>query len=168
MTAKYPTQIKKDLPNKKIEVTRKFDASTDLVWRAWTESALLEQWWAPKPWKAVTKTHDFREGGHWLYAMVSPDGVKHWSKVNYHKIDFQKSFQTTDCFCDEQGTKNPDMPSMSWNNTFKATEIGTEVVVEISFAAEADIRKIIEMGFEAGFTAALGNLEQYLKAQFKR
>ncbi|MGZ3884213.1 MAG: SRPBCC domain-containing protein [Bacteroidia bacterium] len=161
------TQIEKDVPNKRITVTRNFNAPAEDVWRAWTESDLLDQWWAPKPWKAETKTMDFKEGGFWLYAMIGPDGSKHWSKINYHKIDFQKGIQTTDCFCDENGNKNPDMPAMSWKNEFHATEAGTTVVVEISFTAEADIRKIVNMGFEAGFADALGNLDQYLKSKFK-
>src|SRR5690606_36527914 len=55
-----------------VTVKRSFDAPVDLVWSAWTEANLLAQWWAPKPWKAVTKDMDFREGGRWLYAMTSP------------------------------------------------------------------------------------------------
>ena len=160
-------KINKDLSNKKITVVRTFEAEPEQVWRAWTESELLDQWWAPKPWKAETKTMDFREGGSWLYAMVGPDGSKHWSKVNYNKIDFQKSFTTTDCFCDEKGNKLDKMPSMNWKNEFHRIPAGTEVTVEIYFSKESDFKKIIEMGFEGGFTAALTNLDQYLEAQFK-
>jgi PhnB protein len=161
------TQIAKDLPNKKITVTRKFDALPELVWRAWTESELLDQWWAPQPWKAETKKMDFRDGGHWLYAMVGPDGSKHWSKVEYHNIHLHKSFQATDCFCDENGVKNPQMPGMNWKNKFHAAGTGTEVVVEILFTTESDIKKIIEMGFEEGFTSALASLEHYLSEGFR-
>ena len=53
----------KDLPNKKITVTRHFNAPLDQVWKAWTESELLDQWWAPKPFKAETKFMDFKVGG---------------------------------------------------------------------------------------------------------
>ncbi|MBI3518851.1 MAG: SRPBCC domain-containing protein [Bacteroidetes bacterium] len=160
-------EIVKDLPNKKITVTRLFDAEVELVWRAWTEADLLDLWWAPKPWKAETKSMTFKEGGFWLYAMVGPDGTKHWSKINYTKISPHHSIETTDCFCDENGVMNPALPSMSWKNVFTGNAKGTTVVVEISFAKEADINTIIEMGFEAGFTSALGNLEQYLQAKFK-
>ena len=41
------TIYKKDLDNKKIYVTREFDAPVEKVWRAWTEPGLLDQWWAP-------------------------------------------------------------------------------------------------------------------------
>lgn len=167
MTGNKQIQIVKDLPNKKITVTRYFESQPELVWRAWTESELLDQWWAPQPWKAETKTLDFREGGFWLYAMVGPDNSKQWVRVDFHTIDSQKSFQATDSFCDENGITNADLPSMRWKNEFHDTEPGTTVIVEISFTTESDIEKIIEMGFEAGFTSALGNLDQYLHAQLQ-
>ena len=50
------TQVVKDLANKKMTITRYFDAEVELVWLAWTEHELLDQWWAPKPWRAETKT----------------------------------------------------------------------------------------------------------------
>ena len=67
----------KDLPNKKMFVTREFAGTLEDVWEAWTDSNILDQWWAPKPWKAKTKTMDFREGGFWLYSMIGPDGSEH-------------------------------------------------------------------------------------------
>ncbi len=160
-------EIEKDLPNKKLTITRLFDAEPELVWRAWTEADLLDQWWAPKPYKAQTKTMNFKDGGYWLYAMVDPDKTAHWCKANYSKIDAGKSFQVDDCFCDENGKPNTDFPSMHWVNTFHKTETGTKVIVQISFAKIEDLQTIIDMGFEAGFTAALGNLDLYLSTQFK-
>ena len=60
------TLYTKDVANNKMTVVRQFDAPVEQVWRAWTESELLDQWWAPLPWKAKTKKMDFREGGSWL------------------------------------------------------------------------------------------------------
>lgn len=167
MATNNSMQIVKDLPNKKITITRQFNAEPELVWKAWTDSNLLDLWWAPKPWKAETKTFDFRAGGHWLYAMVGPDNTRHWSRVDYKTIDPVKRFQAVDSFCDEHGNPNRDLPGMHWTNAFHATETGTKVVVEIVFNEEADIQKIIEMGFEVGFTAALSNLDHYLSTGFK-
>lgn len=42
-------EVVKDPAAKKITVTRRFKAPVAEVWRAWTESSLLDQWWAPKP-----------------------------------------------------------------------------------------------------------------------
>ncbi len=161
------TQIDKDLPNKRITVTREFAAEPEQVWRTWTESELLEQWWAPKPYRALTKTLDFIVGGHWLYAMVGPDDSEMWCKVEYTAIDFHKSFELNNFFCDENGIRNADFPTMYWKNEFHLSATGTKVIVEISFATQADLEKIVELGFEVGFTAAFTNLDQYLEAQFK-
>ena len=162
METKLKTEVVKDLPNKKVTVKREFDAAPDLVWRAWTESKLLEKWWAPKPWYAKTKSLNFEEGGSWLYAMEGPDGTKIWSMVEFNSIKKFNSFKTVSFFCDENGNKNLDLPTMNWKNVFIPSGAGTRVEVEISFTNEADLKKIMEMGFEAGFSAALENLDELL------
>ena len=85
--ANNPLEIVKDVTNKKITVTRSFDATQEQVWQAWTEQEYLDQWWAPNPWKAETKSIEFKEGGRWLYAMVGPDNSRHWARVDFLKID---------------------------------------------------------------------------------
>lgn len=152
----------KDLANKKVIVIREFDAPVEQVWKAWTDSSLLDLWWAPKPWKAVTKSMDFRVGGFWLYFMEGPDGARHYARVDYKSIELQKSFSGVDSFCDEDGTVTDQFPNMSWHNVFKPTSTGTTVEIEITFSSEENLAKIMEMGFEQGFTAALGNLDEVL------
>ena len=58
----------KDQSNKKLKVVREFDAPVENVWRAWTEKELLDQWWAPRPWKAVTTKNGFYRG--WTMALL--------------------------------------------------------------------------------------------------
>jgi len=156
------TTISKDAANKKIIVVREFDAPLEEVWKAWTDSNIMDQWWAPKPYSAKTKKMDFREGGHWLYSMIGPDGSESFCRADFKTIDQSKSFTADDAFCDENGNITHDIPGMHWRNNFSATDTGTKVTVEITFANEGDMEKIIEMGFEAGFTAAHGNLDELL------
>lgn len=163
MTTIKQTIITKDLPNKKLKVVREFEASVEEVWKAWTEQELLDQWWAPKPWKAKTKKMDFSEGGVWLYSMVGPDGTEIYCRVDFRTIASQKSFTFVDTFCDENGNPTTEFPSMQWKNEFTAIAGGTRVEVEISFSSEADLEKIIELGFKEGFTAAHGNLDELLE-----
>jgi len=161
-TATRETMISKDLGNKKMVVVREFDAPLERVWKAWTESNLLDQWWAPKPWKAITKSMDFSEGGIWLYYMQGPEGERHYCRADFKVIDAPKSFTLVDAFCDENGNPTGELPSMHWKNEFSETETGTKVEVEITFASEEDLNKIVEMGFKEGFTAAHGNLDELL------
>src|SRR5690554_3783118 len=149
--------------NKTIHVNREFDANLTLVWKAFTTSELLEQWWAPKPWKAITKSMDFREGGHWLYAMTSPEGEKHWSMVNYISIEKEKYFKAKDGFSDEEGNFNPDLPQNLWENQYVAKNERTLVIITLSFDTIEDLETIIKMGFKEGFTMGLNQLDELLE-----
>lgn len=151
--------------NKTISVKREFAASPELVWDAWTKPELLDQWWAPRPYQTVTKSMDFREGGSWLYAMVSPEGEKHWCRADYIRIEPKKFFSALDAFCDEQGNLNTDFPRSQWSNTFSGTESLTTVSIVIQYKELEDLEKIIELGFKEGFTMALGNLDKMLAAK---
>lgn len=151
-----------------IEVTREFAADLDLVWAAWTTPELLDQWWAPKPYQTKTKYMNFTVGGHWLYAMIGPNNETHWCRADYKSIDTKKSFSGLDAFCNEKGEINTDFPRSLWNNSFNSVSAErTEVNIRISYETLADLEKIVELGFKEGFTMALGNLDQYLEAQFK-
>ncbi len=86
--------ITKDAANRKLHVTREFAAPVEKVWKAWTESSILDKWWAPKPWRTETKSMDFTDGGLWLYAMIGPEGERHYSRVDIKKVVAQQSFTT--------------------------------------------------------------------------
>lgn len=148
--------------SKTINVKREFDAPLELVWQAWTTAELLDQWWGPKPWRAETKTMDFREGGFWHYAMIGPEGEKHWAKASYIAIEKEKSFTGKDGFCDESGTMNTALPQNLWENQFSANEEQTLVNVTLTFDKLEDLEQTIAMGFKEGFTMGLNQLDELL------
>ena len=156
------TIITQDAAARQLTIVRDFDAPVEQVWRAWTEPSLLDEWWAPKPWKAQTKRMDFREGGTWLYAMLGPDGEESWCRADFESIDPGKSYTGTDAFCDENGTVTNDPPGMHWHVAFTPLASGTRVQVVITFQSEEDMHKIVAMGFNEGFTAAHANLDSLL------
>lgn len=161
-------QFSPDKTNSTITVKREFAANVDLVWEAWTRPEILDQWWAPKPYRTQTKTMNFKVDGFWLYAMISPENQKHWCRADYKKIEVKKFYSALDAFCDEQGTINTDFPRSLWSNTFIQQGDHTLVSITIQYATLADLEKIIELGFKEGFTMALGNLDQYIEEKFKR
>lgn len=163
MAVTTETQVKKDLANEKITITRQFDFAPQLLWDAWTKSDDLDQWWAPKPWKADTKKFDFKVGGIWHYAMVGPNNEKHWGRFEYTRIDSPISFEGIDAFADENGVKLNDMPSANWHVEFKEAGTGTELRVRVVGMQPGASEALVEMGFEEGFKMGLDNLEDYLK-----
>ena len=148
--------------NNTIHIKREFNASLELIWDTWTKPELLDQWWGPKPWRTETKTMDFRKGGCWLYAMVSPEGEKHWSKSSYISIENQKSFSSKDGFCDENGAINPTFPQNLWENNFIPKENNVLVDIVLTYDTLADLEKNIEMGFEDGMTIDFQQLDELL------
>lgn len=161
---KNETVFSKDIEKKKLLVKRVFNAPLETVWRAWTESEILDQWWAPKPYRAETKSMDFREGGSWLYCMVGPAGERSWCKEVYKTINAQQSITNEVSFADEAGNEDVDFPTMHWKKEFAALANGTTVNVEITFDKAEDMETIISMGLEEGFTAAVENLDQYFES----
>jgi len=53
-------------------VTRIFDASIELVWKAWTDPEYVMRWWGPDHFTSPSAKIDFREGGTSLICMRPP------------------------------------------------------------------------------------------------
>ncbi|HEY4064309.1 MAG TPA: SRPBCC domain-containing protein [Puia sp.] len=150
-----------DKATKTIHITREFAADLDLVWDAFTKAEILDQWIAPKPYKARTKEMDFREGGRWLYAMVSPVEVKCCSMVEYIKIQPKTSFSTKNTFADENAQPRGNGFSLV-KNSFKEGAGITTVYVEKVFNDLATLEMMATNGFKEGTAAGYENLDEYL------
>ena len=148
---------------KVLTVERSFNAPLDLVWRTWTEAELLDQWWAPKPWRSVTKSMDFKNGGHRLYAMVGPNGEEHWGKTSYINISARNHFSGEDAFTDNEGNINKDLPVAQFQNQFERESGNTKVVITTEYASEEHLKQVIDMGMKEGLTMTFENLDDTLK-----
>ncbi|WP_257658761.1 SRPBCC family protein [Parapedobacter lycopersici] len=151
-----------DKANNTIRIKREFNADLSSVWQAWTTAELLDQWWGPKPWRAETKTLDFREGGYWLYAMVSPEGERHYAKTNFLSIVTEKSFASRGGSSDENGTMTSMLPQNLWENNFIPQETNVLVDMLLTYDSLADLEKEIEMGFKEGMTIDFQQLDDLL------
>lgn len=160
---KNRTQITKDLKGKSVIVSREFEAPLEKVWKAYTNSKILDKWWGPSPWRAETKAFNFAPGGYWLYAMVGPEDEKQWGRMNYLTIDEHESIEIEDTFSDENGNLNNELPVSKGRIDFAETDDGTRVEFKMTYPTEADLEKIVEMGFEEGITTCFNQLESLLK-----
>jgi len=57
-------------PGLGIELQRRFRASPERVFRAWTQPLALREWWCPAGWAASEIEIDLRAGGRYRIAMV--------------------------------------------------------------------------------------------------
>jgi uncharacterized protein YndB with AHSA1/START domain len=148
-----------------IYVTREFAADIDLVWDAFTKAEILDQWMGPKPYRVQTKEMDFREGGRWLYAMMSPENVApaRWSLAEFVEIQPKSSFTTKNSFVDENGNHIDSGFTFSiTKNSFKAIGEKTTVQIVKKMASLTQLEQFIAGGYyEKGIAAGMANLDEY-------
>ncbi len=141
---------------------RSFKAPKSKVWQYYTTSELLDKWWGPLPYKAVTKSFDFKEGGHWHYVMQGPEGDAHYCINIYKTVRTEEFFTAFDGFANEDWSVKTDMPSSDWEVTFTQNGEMTDVKVVLTCASEAGLNTLIEMGMKEGFNQGLDQLEALL------
>ena len=148
-----------------IHITREFAADLDLVWDAFTKAEILDQWMGPKPFRVQTKEMDFCVGGHWLFAMISPENVapSRYSLAEFVEIRPKSSFTTKNSFADENG--NPIDSGFTFSmtkNSFKAGVEKTTVQIEKKMANLAELEQFIAGGYyEKGIAMGMQNLDEY-------
>ncbi len=148
-----------------IFVTREFAADLDLVWDAFTNAEILDKWMGPKPYRVQTKEMDFRVGGRWLYAMMSPENVAaRYSLAEFVEIQPKSSFTTKNSFADENGNPiNSGFTFSMTKNSFKAEGEKTTVQIVKKMASLAELEKFVAGGYyEKGTAAGMNNLDEYL------
>ncbi len=145
-----------------LTVKKEFAANRQLVWDCHTKSELLDQWFAPKPFTVRTKFMAFKEGGHWLYAMIDPEGKEFWGRMDYLKIKPVENYSGLDAFCDDKGELNPELPRAKWNVTFRDVNDNTLVQTVVTYNSLADLETVVQMGMKEGLTMTLQNLDDLL------
>lgn len=146
---------------KTVTITKEFDAGRSLVWDAYTNAELLDQWWAPKPFSSRTKVMNFEVGGRRFYAMVSPEGAERWIVQKYTSITPKTNFKMFNAFADAD--ENLDLPGSDWDLNFSEQDGTTTVHVSIFNESLERMEQIIADGrFREGTKLQLENLEELL------
>jgi uncharacterized protein YndB with AHSA1/START domain len=147
-----------------IYITREFAAELDIVWDAFTKAEILDKWMGPKPYRVQTKEMDFREGGRWLYAMLSAENVPlGYSLAEFIEIRPRSSFTTKNSFSDENG--NPIDTGFTFSitkNSFTAGGEKTTVHIVKKMQSLAQLEKFVTTGYKEGLAAGMNNLDEYL------
>lgn len=163
MTANYPLSITADMQTNRLTIRRSFDAPKALVWDCYTKADLLDQWFAPEPLTARTKSMEFGEGGHWHFAMIDPDGTEYWARFDYETIDPTDSYRARDAFSDETGAVNSEMPVSIWDVTFEDSALSTVVQIVATYESAEAMQSVRDMGMEDGMKSVFERLDSLLR-----
>ena len=142
-------------------LTRVFDAPADAVWRAWTDSDLVKQWWGPQGFTAPVAEMDVREGGTSLVCMRAPaeyGGQDLYNTWTYSAVVPLERLEYVNAFADADRTPldpadiglPPGIPSrVPHVVTLTALDPGrTEVTVRESGYASPDVAAVSRSGME--------------------
>lgn len=147
----------------KFVMTRNFDASPALVWRAWTEADLVQRWYGPGM-ETIIHAFDAKPGGFWLNEMVMGENSMK------QRIEFTEVSPTSKLIMlmsnadsDWNVVPSPMMPdwprTLLTTVTLEATETGTELTLtwEPNDATDAEISTFAEAipGLDKGWGAGM-------------
>jgi uncharacterized protein YndB with AHSA1/START domain len=155
-----------------IKITNTFNAPRELVFKAFTESEHLKNWWGPKGWTFEVSKSDFRSGGVFHYSQKPADGNVMWVKFVYSEIIAPEKIVYTSFFSDEEGNTvrapfNANWPMETLNTITFIEDEGkttlTMIVVPV-FPTEEEIKTFEdskEMAQE-GYTGTFDQSDEYL------
>ncbi len=143
-------------------LTRVMDASRDKLFRAWTEPALMKQWFAPKPWTISEVETDLRAGGASRITMRSPEGQDYPNAGIYLEVVKNEKIVFTDAYT--EGWTPSAKPFFTAIVTFEDAGGGKTRYTAIARHWTAEDRETHEkMGFLEGWGQCASQLEALAK-----
>jgi uncharacterized protein YndB with AHSA1/START domain len=86
MARKNPTAIKAEPDRQEFFITREFDAPREMVFKAFTDPALLAQWFLPKELNLKIEMMDCRTGGSYHHVHTHANGMHFGFNGVFHEV----------------------------------------------------------------------------------
>ncbi len=144
-------------------ITRTFDAPIDLVYRLWTDPALVKRWWGVRGSSIPLCELDVRVGGKWRIDMRAPSGKIYPNAGEYLEVVPNERLVYTDVpdptIAEWQGE-----PPQPRRNIVRFAERGgrTVVTLQIEFATATDRERMLGFGMHHGLDQSLDRLEELI------
>jgi uncharacterized protein YndB with AHSA1/START domain len=135
--------------DRELVLTRLIDAPREKVWRAWTDPALLKQWFAPLPYTTPVAVLDVRPGGASLVVMRGPDGADMPNRGVYLEVVENERLVFTDAYT--AAWEPSEKPFMTVTLTFADEGGRTRYTARVRHWTVADREAHEKMGFHEGW-----------------
>ena len=120
-----------------------------MLYRCWTEPALLKQWFAPKPYATPLAEMDVRPGGSSLIMMRGPDGQDMANRGVYLDVVPNERLVLTDAFT--EAWQPSAKPFMTVILTFEKQGEKTLYTARVRHWTVEDREAHEKMGFHVGW-----------------
>lgn len=138
-----------------LSVTTFIDAPPAKVWDVMTRRQ--EEWWCPRPWRAVFDVDEKWPGGRCDVTMYGPDGEVHPHRGIYLAYEDGRRFASTDAVTGDLEPSGPFMIGI-WEVAREGN--GTRYTARARHWREEDRLRHAEMGFAEGWQACAAQLKE--------
>ena len=135
--------------DRELVLSRLIDAPREKLFRAWTDPALLMQWFAPQPYTTPRAELDVRPGGANLFVMRDPQGNEFPNRGVYLEIVENERIVFTDAYT--EAWEPSEKPFMTVIVTFSDEGSKTRYIARVRHWTVADREAHEKMGFHEGW-----------------
>ncbi len=158
MTERTTSSLQVTTPSdREIVMTRVFDAPRELVFKAYTDPAVIPHWWGPRRYTTVVDKMDMRAGGAWRFVSRDADGNEFGFHGEYREVVPPERIVQTFEF---EG-----MPGHVSVETLTLVERSgkTTLTVRSVFDSVEDRDGTLQSGMEEGLAETWERLAEYLR-----
>ncbi len=159
------TKITAEPAKQELFITREFDVSRELVFRAFTDPKLYTQWLGPRRYAMDLEKFEPRSGGMWRYTHKDKDGNEFGFHGVYHEVLAPERLIDTFEF---EGLPEKGHVSLE---TAKFQELPggrTRLTIQSVFQSIADRDGMMQSGMEEGVSESFDRLDVLLEKNEKR
>jgi len=144
--------------DRELVLARIIDAPPEKVYRAWTEPALLKQWFAPRPYTTPVVEIDLRPGGTSNIVMRGPDGQDIPCPGVYLEVVPNRKIVATDAYV--RAWEPSAKPFLTVTVTFENEGGKTRYIARCGHWSVEDLQTHEKMGFHDGWGQCADQLEE--------
>ncbi len=150
---------------KEIVITRVFKAPRALVWKAWTDPRMIEEWWGPEHFRTRVEQLELRVDGAWRYVMIGPDGKEYPSiGVIIELVPYERMVSSDDFGEEMKEDPKYDLPKgIVVTAEFEDLGTDTKLTLTILHASVEDRIKHERMGVVLGWNSSFNKLDMLLQ-----
>lgn len=148
------------LPDTTLRIERTVPVAPDHLWKGWTDPAVLVNWFTPVPWRTTEANIECRPGGIFRTVMEGPDGERNEGSGCILEVVEGRRLVWTSALM--PGFAPAPLADGEFFFTaiieIEPVEGGSRYRATVIHSSADDARRHAEMGFEAGWLAALDQL----------
>jgi uncharacterized protein YndB with AHSA1/START domain len=139
-------------------MSRVFDAPRELVWKVYTDAALVPEWWGPRYLTTVVEKMDLKVDGKWRYIQKDARGNEYAFNGVYKEVKAPERLAYTFEFEPMAGHISTD-----WITFEELPDGKTRVVARTTFDTLEDLEGMLQSGMEGGAVETWDRLEELLE-----